>query len=257
MDYETNKGEGREERRHITVTALVTFLVTFIFTFFLISSSDVDRSEISSADGTGTIEDGFCRVDVETPGPYLRCGRPVKQFEELRRYIIASTGSDFLAKCGDMKRHEKAKSSKQGVAYDSKHKIGQAFDYNQEDTRVLVVREDIADQTYWRTYLRCEKQDGTCGVKVDIDTDNAGRVSAYLFDFTSAAEELGWERIPAQKGWEYVSTKKEFWHYQLKGSDFFEGTESMTAAKLYRRQQEKTSPRMSPLQFLKGIFGFR
>ncbi len=120
---------------------------------------------------------------------------------------------------------------------------------------MLIVREYIAGLTYWRTYLRCEKQDGTCGVRADLDTDNAGRVSAYFFDFTNAAEGVGWERIPAQKGWEYSWKKKEFWHYQLKSS-FSERTEATADTKKDRMQKEMTSTIAIPLHLLKKIFGF-
>ncbi|MBA3714155.1 MAG: hypothetical protein H0W76_17145 [Pyrinomonadaceae bacterium] len=256
MEYETNKSGDREKRWLIPIAALITFLFTFISAFLLMNLSALYRPEDTTADDVGTIEDGFCRVAVDAPSPYLRCGSPVKLFEKLRQNIIATAGFDFLAKCGDIKRHKKAKYSKQGVANDSKHKRGLAFDYNQEDARVLIVREDIAGITYWRTYLRCEKQDGTCGVKADIDTDNAGRVSAYLFDFTSAAEGLGWERIPAHEGWQYSWKKKEFWHYQLKNS-LLDETEDFTDAEPDRMQKAKTSEVAIPLQIMKKLLGFR
>jgi len=254
MGCVTNKTEDGEKRWHIPVAAIFTFFITCLSTFLLINLSALYRPEIPSADDVGTIEDGFCRVAVDAPSPFLRCGSPVKLYEKLRQNVIANAGFDFLAKCGDLKRHEKAKYSERGVANDSRHKGGLAFDYNQEDSRVLIVRENIAGLTYWRTYLRCEKQDGTCGVKTDIDTDNAGRVSAYLFDFTNAAEGLGWERIPAQNGWKYSWKKKEFWHYQLKSS-FLDGTEAVTAAE--QDQKERTSAVAIPLHFLKQVFGFR
>jgi len=254
MECETNKSVGHEQRWHIPVGALITFLFTLISTFLLMNSSALFSPEATTADDVGTIEDGFCRVAVDAPSPYLRCGSPVKLYEKLRQNVIANAGFDFLAKCGDLKRHGKARYSERGVANDSRHKGGLAFDYNQEDARVLIVRENIAGLTYWRTYLRCEKQDGTCGVKADIETDNAGRVSAYLFDFTSAAEGVGWERIPAHEGWEYSWKKKEFWHYQLKSS-FLGGTEAITAAK--QDQKERTSAVAIPLHFLKQVFGFR
>jgi hypothetical protein len=256
MECETDKNECREKRWHIPVAALITFLFTFVSTFLLINPSVLYRPAVKTADDVGAIEDGFCRVAVDAPDPSLRCGSPVKLYEKLRQHIIATAGFDFLAKCGDMKRHEKAKSSKRGVANDSKHKIGLAFDYNQEDARVLIVREDVAGLTYWRTYLRCERQDGTCGVRADVDTDNAGRVSAYLFDFTAAAESFGWERIPAQEGWEYSWKKKEFWHYQLKSS-VPEGAEAITAADQAHGQNEGTSAVAIPIQLLKKVFGFR
>lgn len=256
MGYGTDTSEGREKRWHVPVAAFGTLLLTFISTLLLVNSSALRRPEVTTADGVGTLEDGYCRVAVDAPGPFLRCGSPVKLFERLRQNVIAAAGFDFLAKCGDMKRDEKARFSQRGVANDSKHKLGLAFDYNQRDARVLIVREDVAGLTYWRTYLRCERQDGTCGVKADMETDNAGRVSAYLFDFTSAAESCGWERIPAQEGWENSWKKKEFWHYQLKGS-LLEGAGAFTAAEQDPVQKEKGSALAIPLQLLKKIFGFR
>ncbi|MDQ3684298.1 MAG: hypothetical protein M3430_01675 [Acidobacteriota bacterium] len=255
MEHETDKTRGYEKGWHIPAAALITFIFTVISTFLLMHPTVVFSPEVTTADDVGTVEDNFCRVTVDAPSPYLRCGSPVKLFERLRQNVVATAGFDFLAKCGDMKRHEKAKFSKLGVANDSKHKIGLAFDYNQEDARVLIVREQIAGLTYWRTYLRCEKQDGTCGVKAGIDTDNAGRVSAYLFDFTKAAEGFGWERIPAQNGWEYSWKKKEFWHYQLK-SGFSDGTESTADAKTDRTQKDWTSAMAAPLHYMKKILGF-
>jgi hypothetical protein len=86
---------------------------------------------------------------------------------------------------------------------------------------VLLVREPRAGRTYWRTYLRCERQDGTMGFKADLRTDNAGPVSAYVFDFTAAAERLGWRRIPAKGGWGRAPSKKESWHYEMTGDGSF------------------------------------
>src|SRR5687768_1836825 len=116
MEYASDKSEGRDGRWHIPVAALITFLFTFVSTFLLINHSALFPPEVTTADDVGTVEDGFCRVDVDAPGPLLRCGSPVKLYEKLRRDVIATAGFDFLAKCGDMKRHEKAKSSKRGVA---------------------------------------------------------------------------------------------------------------------------------------------
>lgn len=156
----------------------------------------------------------FCNMGVDAPSPYLRCGPPAEDFEMLRQAVIVLAGFDFLAKCGDMMRPRDSKSLKIGVSFRSRHKSGEAFDYNQEDDRVLIVREYKSGSIYWRTYLLCDKQDGSLGKRTNLQTDNAGLVSAYVFDFTAAAESLGWERIPAQRGWMYEASNKEYWHYQ-------------------------------------------
>lgn len=157
----------------------------------------------------------LCHINIDAPMPYLRCGSTIEHFQALRQAVIEGAGFDFLAKCGDMLRAKNATSLKTGVAFRSRHKTGEAFDYNQEDERVLLVREYLDGHVYWRTYLRCEKQDGSLGVKADLLTDNVGLVSAYVFDFTAAAHELGWERIPALRGWMDEASNKEFWHYQI------------------------------------------
>lgn len=156
----------------------------------------------------------FCYVGVDAPSPYLRCGTPAEDFETLRQVVIVFAGFDFLGKVGDMMRPRNAKSLKIGVSFRSRHKRGEAFDYNQEDHRVLIVREYKSGSIYWRTYLLCDKQDGSLGKKANLQTDNAGYVSAYVFDFSTAAESLGWGRIPAQRGWMYEPSNKEYWHYQ-------------------------------------------
>ena len=163
----------------------------------------------------GITPGGRARINVDAPLPYLRRGDPAERFEALRLQVVIGAGFDFLAKCGDMMRDGAARPSKPGVVYRSRHKTGEAFDYNQEDPRVLLVREYRAGRTYWRTYLKCERQDGTMGVRADLLTDNAGSVSAYVFDFTAAAEGLGWQRIPAKGGWGRAPTKKEYWHYEM------------------------------------------
>ena len=163
-------------------------------------------------------EDDLCDLDVEAPMPLLRCGTPTRSFLALRELVIEAAGFDFLSKCGDLMRPKNARSDKSGVAFRSRHKAGEAFDYNQEDLRILLVREQNQGQTFWRTYLRCEGQDRSMCVKTELATDNAGLVSAPVFDFTAAAERLGWYRIAAQRGWGAEPSNKEFWHYEREES---------------------------------------
>ena len=160
-------------------------------------------------------EESFLALDVDTPLPFLRKDA-AESFNALRAVVIKKAGFDFLARCGDMFRMSNAKALNLGTAFHSRHKLGEAFDYNQEDPRVLLVREYGLKGLKWRTYLLCEKQDGSQCSKRELHTDNAGLVSAYVFDFTAAAEQFGWERIHAQPGWIIEPTKKEFWHYQLR-----------------------------------------
>lgn len=176
-------------------------------------SQPLDNSPASST--VKPEEESFLALDVITPLPFLRKDA-AQSFSALRAAVNEGAGFDFLARCGDMFRLGDAKPLKIGTAFNSRHKKGEAFDYNQEDSRVLLVREYGLKGMKWRTYLLCQKQDGTLCTKRKLDTDNAGFVSAYVFDFTAAAEEFGWERIHAQPGWATEPTKKEFWHYEFR-----------------------------------------
>ena len=177
-------------------------------------SHPLDNGLVNSS-AVKTDDDSFLLLDVVAPLPFLRTDA-AERFNALRDAVIKGAGFDFLARCGDMWRVGNAKALKVGTAFNSRHKKGEAFDYNQEDPRVLLVREDGLRGVRWRTYLICETQDRSLCAMRDLHTDNAGFVSAYVFDFTAAAEQFGWERIHAQSGWTSEPTKKEFWHYQLR-----------------------------------------
>ncbi len=86
---------------------------------------------------------------------------------------------------------------------------------------MVVSREDYDGETYWRVWLKCVKQDGSCGVPIQSpiwdfssrfsgDTtayENGGKLTnppdGYWFDFTEFAHRFGWERLPAQNNWRY------------------------------------------------------
>jgi hypothetical protein len=177
-------------------------------------SHPLDKQPVA-ASPLGNKEESFLAMDVITPLPFLRKDA-AESFNELRAAVLEGAGFDFLARCGDMFRMGDAKPLKPGTTFNSRHKDGDAFDYNQEDSRVLLVREYFLQGLKWRTFLLCEKQDGTLCTKRQLNTDNAGFVSAYVFDFTAAAKQFGWERIHAQSGWATEPTKKEFWHYEIR-----------------------------------------
>jgi len=212
----------------IRVVALVVLSIVTTATIIptAVSSPGIQRTfddptvELPVTSAVKTEDDFLEPLDVVAPMPFLRRGA-AESFNALRAAVIDGAGFDFLARCGDMLRVGNAKVLKLGTAFNSRHKKGEAFDYNQEDPRVLLVRESDSKGVRWRTYLLCEKQDRTARrdaskcAKADLHTDNAGFVSGYVFDFTAAAEEFGWERIYAHAGWAKEPTEKEFWHYQL------------------------------------------
>ncbi len=135
-------------------------------------------------------------------------------FDQLRAIVHKGSGVDFLAKCADVSRAADFVSSKDGVANRSWHKTGRAFDYDQTNKAVIYVSQPKKGKQYFRTYLMCAKQDGTQGRKVSVRDFRGGSANAYLFDFTEAAEALGFSRIPAWNGWQKSYNRREFWHYE-------------------------------------------
>jgi Putative peptidoglycan binding domain len=159
-------------------------------------------------------------TNIQVGLPYLRTGKPADRFKALREKIIKVAGFDFLSIFGDMMRPRDFLTSEPGVSNNSRHKCGDAFDYNQGDPRLVVIRDPRDGITYFRTYLRCEKQDGTQG---ELMAPNGGSPKFYI-DFTSIAEAFGWHRIRAQRGWQNIWKKREFWHYQCtEGYTFDQG----------------------------------
>lgn len=156
-------------------------------------------------------------IDVTAPLAYLRSGAPADTFRALRAKVNADAGFDFLAICADMMRRRNFTSNKPGVANRSRHKCGDAFDYNIGSPFVVAVREDVGGHTYFRSYLKAAIQDGSLGTLRTVVHLEKTKVRAYFIDFTNLAGGFGWHRIPAQKGWTKTGknfTKMEYWHYQ-------------------------------------------
>lgn len=183
--------------------------------------------------------------------PFLRKGVPTEMFTALRNKVKREAGFDFLSVFGDMMRARAFMTTKPGAANRSRHKCGDAFDYNQGEKRLALVREPRNGRMYWRTYLLCANQDGSQGEALRIQNEQilppvAGVAPRFFYDFTSAAEALGWHRIRAQVGFEKVSTKKEFWHYQnTEGYSFDEAIELLygNPAKV---KQQPAFPTLTP-----------
>jgi len=141
-------------------------------------------------------------------------------FTALREKIITAAGFDFLSSFGDMMRPQNFHTNAAGVSNKSRHMCGDAFDYNQGEPNLEVIKDPRHDVLYFRTYLKCVKQDGTQG---ELVLPNGGPARFYC-DFTSIAEALGWQRIRALSGWQNTWKKREFWHYQFtEGYTFDEG----------------------------------
>jgi len=150
--------------------------------------------------------------------PFLRTGKVANAFRQLKKLVNEKAGFDFLARCADVMRDKGFQSGKIGVAYRSRHKCADAFDYDQSSNHLVVVSEPHGVQQFFRTWLRCEKQDGSQGIKIELKDIRGFVANGWYFDFTDAAERLGWQRIPAWSRWTTKGSgynKMEFWHYQM------------------------------------------
>ncbi len=100
---------------------------------------------------------------------------------------------------------------------------------------MTVMREDIGSQTYWRLYIRAQKQDGREGAPIQnppwdlnaryaldpITYEAGGKYAAvpagYWIDFTSLAQAYGWERLPALPNWRNYYAGARFTEFALTG----------------------------------------
>jgi hypothetical protein len=98
-----------------------------------------------------------------------------------------------------------------------------------------VLREDIGDQTFWRVFIRVQKQDGSQGVPLkdppwDLNTryqldprayEAGGSYtpvpSGYWLDLTSLAEAYGWHRLAALPGWRTYYSAARFSEFAYTG----------------------------------------
>lgn len=153
------------------------------------------------------------QVDVKAPTPLMH--RDAAQgFNLLRSQVKEKAGLDFLARCGDIFRPANFTSSKDGVANRSWHKTGRVFDYDQESKSLIIISEPHGGKQFFRTFLICAKQDGSLGTKQTLRDIRGFTKAAFVFDFTAAAEAVGFHRIPAWNGWQSHYNRREFWHYQ-------------------------------------------
>jgi TolB protein len=157
---------------------------------------------------------------VQAPHPFLHDAVD-EAFTALRKRVILETGWDALASLSDA--YEPLTSSLDPGKGEDWLYTGRAFTLNSLTLNVgwmMVVREDMAGQTYWRVYLRALAQDGAQGeplsslpwdlnARYNLDPqpyDQGGALMksipiGYWVDFTNLANEYGWQRIAAQNNW--------------------------------------------------------
>ncbi len=162
--------------------------------------------------------------------------------------VLQASGWDFLNRTLGSWRNIDQVRKREMYAYDygflSWHKAGRALDLSLDYkvdgiNQMVLAREDLGEQVYWRMYLRTEKQDGSQGEPLkenpwlhwwhivpehDREAYDAGGKrlpipSGYYADVTDIAKRHGWERIAcyAIEGdyhWNTDSNATEYWHYE-------------------------------------------
>ncbi|MBI5294044.1 MAG: TolB family protein [Chloroflexi bacterium] len=105
---------------------------------------------------------------------------------------------------------------------------------------MAVVREQIGTETYWRLYLRAQRQDGSLGepiqnppwdlnARYELDPrsyEAGGRYapvpSGYWVDVTSLAQAYGWQRLPALPNWQNYFAGARFTEFAMpSGLDWY------------------------------------
>jgi TolB protein len=183
-------------------------------------------------------------LDVVCAGNHPQLSeRVAESYRAWRDDVLAQTGYDVLGQVSDIFRP--LGYSTRDYGHLSWHRAGRAVDLSfewrapgEEENRLLVVRDDLGPQTYWRLYLKARAQDGSMGEPLTVapwvfwfDLDSAREPDAYVaggrpgeipagyyVDLTRLAYRHGWHRIASYEeedfDWRWDSVGREFWHYQ-------------------------------------------
>ncbi len=164
-------------------------------------------------------------------------------YNAMREVVQEKTGWDYLAILGDSWRPMNH-TPRPGQGRISWHVCGRAVDINQGflgEGNLELVREDIGGVTYWRVFIKAQKQDGSLGeplrvspwdlqarAKGGLASVYGGELKAtvppgYFVDFTTIAADFGWERRNALSNWRTSYYDIEWWHFQkTEGMSWYE-----------------------------------
>jgi len=164
-------------------------------------------------------------------------------YNAMRQTVKEKTGWDYMAILGDSSRSMNH-TPRPGQGRISWHVCGRAVDINQGylgQGNIELVREDIGGVTYWRVFIKAEKQDGSLGEPLrvspwDLNARSQGGLatvyggelkatppSGYYVDFTTIAADFGWERRNALSNWRSSYYDVEWWHFQkTEGMSWYE-----------------------------------
>ena len=187
---------------------------------------------------------GLIELDIECAGNNPKMHADLAgAYAAWRAEVEAQSGYDVMGKVSDMFRP--LGYSRREYGHLSWHRTGRTVDLLFEwhdppdgPDRMLVAREDLGAQTYWRLYIRAREQDGTMGEPLAdapwvfwFNLDPAQEPEAYAaggrpgpipagyyVDLTRIAGRHGWHRIASYEtadfDWRTDSVGREFWHYQ-------------------------------------------
>ena len=194
-----------------------------------------------SQSGDGEPWDLVTVPGLERPAPLMTpylSDRIDDSYTALRRRLADEVGYDFLGVVSEAWRpYDFFNDTSE---YASWHKSGRAvdtlFEYFTDAGQVMeLARDDMGGETYWRVWLRCTDQSGSCGRPITVNTwDYSYRARAeiapeqggiekpifqgYYVDFTAMAREYGWTRISSWDdedfSWTWHFKAFEYWHFQ-------------------------------------------
>jgi len=176
--------------------------------------------------------------NVQAPQAFLS-DRVNDSFEAMRIRVLEKAGYDFLGSLEDA-FWPQGRLPEPGEPRRNWHYTGRAIAIDRNlvyagfPAPVEVVREDIEVNTFWRVYLRvvADAQNGALGEPLRYlpwdfeartggaveDYERGGRLKeqvppGYYIDLTQLAEDFGWERLPAQRTWQYNFGAIQFWEF--------------------------------------------
>lgn len=171
--------------------------------------------------------------DITAPNPYL-VDLVDESFDELRKFTAIQSGWDFLSSLENAYlplSEPPTLAAQQNWLF-----TGRAFAFNPVPLNagwVMLVKEQINGQTYWRVFLKARYQDGSQGLPMTSPVWNInarynddpatyeqggqpGPVPiGYWVDFTDLAARYNWERLPAQINWRTFVTAARFNQFVL------------------------------------------
>lgn len=199
--------------------AFVEHMKTFLTAVEIPASTTLYMPENMTQDPASGLVNRIYLDGIEAPEPYLS-DAVNDNFNSLRSALEYELGWDFLGilENGSIALPDEPQAQKdEDWLY-----TGRAIAVNLAplDAEWMTTnREDYNGRTYWRLWLKCREQNGTCGTPIKTPVwdfsaryngdneafENGGQYSSppagYWLDFTAYALRYGWERLPADSNW--------------------------------------------------------